>query len=96
VCGGLHIHLVWFACFSVLGASKVLADEIQAKQAIADATEEKIDEARAAYQPVARHASLLYFAVADLGTIDPMYQVRAVAYDTALWQHAAVAAWNVS
>ncbi|MEW5299251.1 MAG: hypothetical protein WDW36_002284 [Sanguina aurantia] len=59
---------------TILQSSKILSDEISEKQGVADATEAKIDEARAGYQPVARHASLLYFCVADLAAIDPMYQ----------------------
>lgn len=52
----------------------MLADDISEKQQIADDTERKIDEARAGYQPVAHHASILYFSVGDMGNIDPMYQ----------------------
>lgn len=59
---------------NILQSSKVLADEISEKQKIADETEAKIDEARAGYQPVASHATTLYFCVTDMGNIDPMYQ----------------------
>jgi dynein heavy chain, axonemal len=59
---------------NVLQSSKVLADEISAKQKIADVTEKSIDEARAGYKPVAHHTSILYFCVSDMGYIDPMYQ----------------------
>lgn len=59
---------------NILQSSKVLSDDISAKQKISDETEAKIDEARAGYKPVAHHASLLYFAVTDMGAIDPMYQ----------------------
>lgn len=30
-------------------------------------------QARTAYQPIAKHASVLYFCVAELLNIDPMY-----------------------
>ena len=33
-----------------------------------------IDRARIGYQPIARHASTLFFCVAELAAIDPMYQ----------------------
>ena len=33
-----------------------------------------IAETRAAYKPVAKHASILFFCIADLSVIDPMYQ----------------------
>jgi dynein heavy chain, axonemal len=59
---------------NVLQSSKILADEISEKQKVSDETEKKIDDARAAYQPVAHHTSILYFCVSDLGYIDPMYQ----------------------
>ncbi len=59
---------------NILQSSKLLSDEISEKQHISDETEAKIDEARAGYKPVAHHSSLLYFAVTDLGAIDPMYQ----------------------
>ncbi|KAI8464307.1 MAG: dynein heavy chain and region D6 of dynein motor-domain-containing protein [Monoraphidium minutum] len=62
------------AAVNVLQASKVLADDITAKQEVADATEAQIDAARQGYQPVAHHASLLYFCCVDLGALDPMYQ----------------------
>jgi len=58
----------------ILSASKVLSDEISEKQKVADITEQKIDETRAGYRPVARHCSLLFFCVADMANIDPMYQ----------------------
>jgi len=58
----------------VLQSSKTLSDEISAKQAVARETEAKIDMARAGYAPVAAHSATLYFCVASLGGIDPMYQ----------------------
>ncbi|WIA36351.1 hypothetical protein OEZ86_007670 [Tetradesmus obliquus] len=62
------------AAVNILQSSKILADEISSKQKIADETEQKIDQAREEYKPVAHHASLLYFSVTDLAAIDPMYQ----------------------
>jgi dynein heavy chain len=37
-------------------------------------TEKDIDETRVKYTPVAFRSTILYFAVADLAAIDPMYQ----------------------
>jgi hypothetical protein len=37
-------------------------------------TEAAIDKARTGYQPIAHHASVLFFCVAELAAIDPMYQ----------------------
>ena len=59
---------------NILQSSKHLADDIAEKQKVADETEAQIDTARAGYQPVAHHASTLYFCVSDMGNIDPMYQ----------------------
>lgn len=59
---------------NILQSSKILSDDISEKQMVADETEKKIDEARAGYQPVAHHTSILYFCVSDMGNIDPMYQ----------------------
>lgn len=58
----------------VLNDAKDLSAEIQAKQQAAEATEAAIEEARSGYEPVAAHATLLFFCIADLGAVDPMYQ----------------------
>ena len=62
------------SAINILSASKKLSDEIAEKQRIADETEAKIDEARAGYKPVAFRTSLLFFCIASLAEIDPMYQ----------------------
>eukprot|EP00117_Sycon_ciliatum_P023820 scpid1450/ scgid20157/ Dynein heavy chain 3, axonemal; Axonemal beta dynein heavy chain 3; Ciliary dynein heavy chain 3 len=59
---------------NVLSSSKVLSEEIQAKQEIATATEIQIDETRNGYTPVAIHGSVLFFCISDLANIEPMYQ----------------------
>ncbi|WAR10683.1 DYH7-like protein [Mya arenaria] len=58
----------------VLSSSKVLANEISEKQAIAEETEKKIDTARMGYKPIAIHSTILFFSIADLANIEPMYQ----------------------
>ncbi|XP_020904626.1 dynein heavy chain 3, axonemal, partial [Exaiptasia diaphana] len=58
----------------ILSSSKVLSEEISAKQEIATATEQEIDETRNGYQPVATHSSVLFFCISDLANIEPMYQ----------------------
>ncbi|XP_050419254.2 dynein axonemal heavy chain 7, partial [Patella vulgata] len=58
----------------VLSSSKKLANEISEKQAIADETEKKIDTARLGYKPIAIHSTILFFSIADLANIEPMYQ----------------------
>nr|WAW84833.1 axonemal dynein heavy chain reconstructed 1 [Halisarca dujardinii] len=59
---------------NVLSSSKVLSEEISAKQEIASATEKEIDNARNGYKPVAVHSSILFFCISDLANIEPMYQ----------------------
>jgi dynein heavy chain len=58
----------------ILDSSKVLANEIEKKQKIAEETEHKIEQSRAGYRPVATHGSILFFSITDLPNIDPMYQ----------------------
>uniref|UniRef100_A0AAQ5XFX9 EF-hand domain-containing protein n=1 Tax=Amphiprion ocellaris TaxID=80972 RepID=A0AAQ5XFX9_AMPOC len=58
----------------ILSCSKVLANEVTEKQAVAEVTEQKIDETRMGYTPVAVHSAILFFSIADLANIEPMYQ----------------------
>ncbi|XP_074662516.1 dynein axonemal heavy chain 7-like [Tubulanus polymorphus] len=58
----------------VLSSSKVLANEISEKQAIAEETEKQIDTTRQGYTPIAVHSTILFFSIADLANIEPMYQ----------------------
>ena len=58
----------------ILSSSKVLSEEIAAKQKIASATEEEIDQTRNGYRPVADHAAVLFFCIVELENIDPMYK----------------------
>ena len=57
-----------------LSVSKVKAGEIQAAVAEAEVSEKEIDVTRENYRPVAYRASLLYFCISDLSSVDPMYQ----------------------
>ena len=41
---------------------------------VAEQTERDIDETRSQYIPVAVNTQILFFCVADLANIDPMYQ----------------------
>ncbi|KAK2526126.1 Dnah7 [Columba guinea] len=58
----------------ILSSSKILANEISEKQAVAEETEKKIDATRMGYRPIAIHSSVLFFTIADLASIEPMYQ----------------------
>ncbi|XP_041362756.1 dynein heavy chain 3, axonemal-like isoform X2 [Gigantopelta aegis] len=62
------------SAIKILSSSKVLSEEISAKQEIAAATEIEIDETRNGYKPVAVHSSILFFCISDLANIEPMYQ----------------------
>ena len=59
---------------NALSSSKTLSNEIKIKQAGAEETEKKINEKRLEYTSVAEYSSILYFCIADLAGIDPMYQ----------------------
>ncbi|XP_039301684.1 dynein heavy chain 7, axonemal-like [Solenopsis invicta] len=58
----------------VLMMSKNLSDDIQVKQAATEITEKSIDTARLQYQPIAAYSTILFFTIASLTNIDPMYQ----------------------
>lgn len=58
----------------ILQNAKVVSDDINKKQIVAEKTEKEIDEARIGYQPVALRSSGLFFCISDLANIDPMYQ----------------------
>ncbi|XP_054113715.1 dynein axonemal heavy chain 7 isoform X7 [Callithrix jacchus] len=58
----------------ILSSSKALANEISQKQKVAEETEKKIDTTRMGYRPIAIHSSILFFSIADLANIEPMYQ----------------------
>nr|XP_010946997.1 dynein axonemal heavy chain 7 isoform X1 [Camelus bactrianus]XP_045367940.1 dynein axonemal heavy chain 7 isoform X1 [Camelus bactrianus] len=58
----------------ILSSSKALANEISQKQEVAEETEKKIDATRMGYRPIAIHSTILFFSIADLANIEPMYQ----------------------
>lgn len=58
----------------VLAESKAVSTSIQEDQKIAEVAEAKIDATRNGYVPVVARAAVLFFCIADLATIDPMYQ----------------------
>jgi dynein heavy chain len=57
-----------------LAQSKKTSEEIKEKMREADAITAEILKQSELYRPVAKRASLLYFVIADLGNVDPMYQ----------------------
>jgi dynein heavy chain, axonemal len=58
----------------ILSSSKILSEDISAKQEIAEETQSEIERTRMGYLPVAAHSSILFFCISDLANIDPMYQ----------------------
>lgn len=59
---------------NILSSSKILSEDIQAKQLVSVVTEREIDEARQQYVPVAAYSAVLFFCITELANIDPMYQ----------------------
>jgi len=59
---------------TTLSRSKVVADDINEKQVVADKTEKDIDEVRKGYTPIAYSSQVLFFCIADLANIEPVYQ----------------------
>lgn len=57
-----------------LNSSKTLSDEIKQKQAIAEETEVNINNVRQSYSPIAYSSQILFFCIADLANIEPVYQ----------------------
>ncbi|XP_026216049.1 dynein heavy chain 6, axonemal isoform X2 [Anabas testudineus] len=57
-----------------LQESKVTSEAIKHRLGEAEATELMINSARERYRPVATRGSVLYFVIASLSEIDPMYQ----------------------
>ncbi|KAK0131808.1 Dynein heavy chain 6, axonemal [Merluccius polli] len=57
-----------------LQESKVTSETIKHRLEEAETTEQMINAARERYRPVATRGSLMYFVIAGLSEIDPMYQ----------------------
>uniref|UniRef100_A0A3Q2Y6N0 Uncharacterized protein n=1 Tax=Hippocampus comes TaxID=109280 RepID=A0A3Q2Y6N0_HIPCM len=62
------------SAIQVLDSAKIMSNEITKKQKIAEETEIMIAESRECYRAIAKHSSVLFFTIADLTNIDPMYQ----------------------
>ena len=57
----------------ILEDSKRVSGEINERMEAAKIVEAEINETRSTYSPVAIRGSILYFVIADLANIDPMY-----------------------
>lgn len=76
----VNVH-IWYDCIVVAFCMTLLAAISSSPlgvclclQAIAEETERKIDDTRLGYNPIAVHSSVLFFSIADLANIEPMYQ----------------------
>lgn len=73
----VHVYTVYSHAISPTGNGKQhpnLTQYFICSQAIAEETEKKIDTARMGYTPIAVHSTILFFSIADLANIEPMYQ----------------------
>jgi dynein heavy chain len=57
-----------------LADSKKTSNIIQEKVKVAEATQQKISKVRQGYVPIAFQSAQLFFCIADLASVDPMYQ----------------------
>ena len=64
-----------------LAVSKVTSNEIAAAVEAAEKTGKEIDATRELYRPVAYRGSVLFFCIADLCIVDPMYQYSLAAFN---------------
>lgn len=65
---------------NTLSESKMTSLAIAERVSEAEITELEINEARSAYLLVATRGSIIYFVIADLGGVDPMYQYSLAYY----------------
>ena len=59
---------------NTLDASRITSETINNRMKLSKITAKEIDEARNDFRVVAKRGSVLYFVIADLALIDPMYQ----------------------
>eukprot|EP00842_Homolaphlyctis_polyrhiza_P003901 jgi/Hompol1/4511/HPOL_003669-RA len=65
---------------NTLQSSKSIAEDVTQQLIVSEQTEKRIDAAREGYRPAAQRASILYFVLNDMGSVDPMYQFSLDAY----------------
>ena len=59
---------------NALAEAKVTSEEIKSKMQESEATSEEIFATSEEYRPAAYKAAIMYFCIADLASVDPMYQ----------------------
>jgi dynein heavy chain len=72
---------------NILEDSKVISGEVNERMALSKIVEIEINETRNLYKRVSIRGSILYFVIADLAGIDPMYQ-NSLAYVKSLFNKA--------
>lgn len=65
---------------NTLQSSKTIAEDVTQQLVVSEQTEKRIDIAREGYRSSAQRASILFFVLTDMATIDPMYQFSLDAY----------------
>ncbi|KAI9188053.1 hypothetical protein H9P43_002444 [Blastocladiella emersonii ATCC 22665] len=65
---------------NTLKTSKSIAEQVTQQLIVSQQTEAEIDTAREQYRPSAARASVLYFVLNDLSSVDPMYQFSLESY----------------
>eukprot|EP01012_Entosiphon_sulcatum_P041182 TRINITY_DN5499_c0_g1_i1.p1 TRINITY_DN5499_c0_g1~~TRINITY_DN5499_c0_g1_i1.p1 ORF type:complete len:4402 (-),score=749.29 TRINITY_DN5499_c0_g1_i1:60-13265(-) len=70
-----------------LGESKLKSEQLTRRLREAETTEEEIEAARGRYDPVAQRGSLLYFILADLATLNPLYQYSLYYFKTSIFSN---------
>ena len=66
---------------NTLDQSKTTWEEVNQMLQVAEETAKKIETASLLYRPCSIRASVLYFVLNDLSTVDPMYQFSLDAYN---------------
>ena len=64
------------SAIQILSEAKIISNEIQDKEVIAERTQSEIDAARTGYKPGGAYNAILFFCIRDMAGIDPMYQYR--------------------
>eukprot|EP01029_Cantina_marsupialis_P005813 TRINITY_DN1630_c1_g1_i2.p1 TRINITY_DN1630_c1_g1~~TRINITY_DN1630_c1_g1_i2.p1 ORF type:complete len:2520 (+),score=925.36 TRINITY_DN1630_c1_g1_i2:475-7560(+) len=59
---------------ATLAQSKKTSDQIMEQVKIATASQQRLSKTRLTYKKVAHRVSILFFCIADLASVDPMYQ----------------------
>ena len=57
-----------------LAQAKKTSNEVNIRMQEAEVTSIEVNKTSEEYRPVAKRASLLYFCLADMANVDPMYQ----------------------